>query len=182
MYSASASAQQVFSNTSISKIHPTFFKLAIIFTSIGIVTAILLTLISSYSKNDYERYDYSRIEKEGTVVQGKIVTIKINYSTTINSRHPKTIRYTYTNNGKEVAAFFKTLSPGPVDQLKEGDSVEIKVLNNESKIANLEPFSFPLYIFYIIPAAFFLAGSGFFIALLLIRRKRSNSLATASAF
>ena len=181
MYPVSASPQQVSNaRVSLSKVHPTFFKLAIVFISIAVVTAIILTAIASYSKEAYESYDYAKIEREGEITQGK--SIKTNYTTTVNSRHPKIIQYTYTNNGKEVAALFKTLSPGPVDKLSEGDAIDVKVLKNESKIANLEPFSFPFYIFYIIPVVFLLVGSGFFIALMAKNRKGSNGLTIASAY
>ncbi|MEB0260909.1 MULTISPECIES: hypothetical protein [unclassified Mucilaginibacter] len=44
-----------------------------------------------------------------------------------------------------------------------GDEIKVKVLNNESKIVGLEAFSFPFYIFYMLPGVFLIVGVVFFI-------------------
>ena len=156
----------------LSKINATFFKLAVTFTGISIVLAAALFVITLLSKTAYEKFDYAKIEKEGRLLKGRILEIKTNYSTTVNSQHPAVITYDYVSNGKEITAEFKTLSSAQAALLKPGDVIAIKERGSESKIAYLEPFVFPFSVFYIIPCAFFGVGAGFFIRLFILQRNR----------
>ena len=45
--------------------------------------------------------------------------------------------------------------------VKIGKEIQIKTFDNQSKIQNLEPFTFPFYIFYLLPIIFFILGTIF---------------------
>jgi hypothetical protein len=89
---------------------------------------------------------------------GVILDIETQYSTTVDNEHPSIISYRYQDNGREVKSRIKTLDPDKVSRLSVGDSVIVKYLDDQSMIASMEPFEFPIDLFLLIPGAFFVAG------------------------
>ncbi len=142
--------------------YPVPFRLSIIFILLPLFIMLpVIFLINRISQSPYEKYDYAKIDKEGTPLKGRITNVRTDADTRINNRHPSIISYTYLMNGKETTSEFKTLAPEKAQQIKAGDSIAIKVLNNESEIVNLKPFHFPFFVFYFIPIPLLLTGIGF---------------------
>jgi hypothetical protein len=73
------------------------------------------------------------------------------------------ISYNYQNNGQMRNDKFATIDLEKIANLNVGDDIKIKVLGDQSKMAGVEPFSFPFDMFYIIPGIFLLIGIPFFI-------------------
>jgi hypothetical protein len=132
-----------------------------------LVSLLVLTPVVSFltlsGKQPYEKYDYKKIEAQGVEMPAKITYAKVMYNVSINGEHPVVISYSYQNNGQMRNDKFETIDLEKIANLNVGDEIKIKVLGDQSKMAGVEPFSFPFGIFYIIPGIFLLVGIPFFI-------------------
>lgn len=109
----------------------------------------------------YEKYDFKKIEQNGTENTAKITDLRPVNNVTINGEHPLRISYEFSDNGVTKSDKFQTMDLEKAYELKVGSEIKIKTFENQSKIQNLEPFTFPLYLFYILPFVFFVLGSIF---------------------
>lgn len=151
--------------------YPVIFRLAIIFLALPLFILLpAVYFLSSINNSLDQHYDYTTIDKNGIPTKAVITGITTVYHTKINNQHPKLIRYTYSKNGRSFDSEEETLDQQAVQQLQTGDSINIKVWNNESAISNIKPFRFPFYVFYFIPLPFLLAG----IILTVILLSRAN--------
>ncbi len=130
-----------------------------LFSSIFIIlpSVIYMTSLSE----PYEKYDFEKIEQNGTEQNAKITDLRSVNNVTINGEHPLKISYEYLNNGVTKSDKFQTMDLAETNQMKIGSEIKIKTFENQSKIQNIEPFTFPFYIFYILPIIFFVLGTIF---------------------
>ncbi len=142
-----------------------FFILGLTFSvlSVFILTPVLIA-ITIFTKSPYEKYDFKAIEKYGIEATATITGIDVLYNTTINGEHPRVISYLYYEDGQSYSDNFKTLMSNNSVQINLKDTIKIKVYNHQSIIENMKPFSFPYYIFYILPLVFLMVGIPFLIA------------------
>jgi hypothetical protein len=147
------------------------FKTKYPFSGIGLTFIILslfvfIPLIAFFNstKDNYEKYDYNNITSQGKDLKAIIHSVETQNNVTINNVfHPQIIDYTYKDNGQTKNDKFKTLTNNDNTTFKIGDTINIKVYNGESVIKNLKPFSFPISLFYVMPAIFLLIGIPFFL-------------------
>jgi hypothetical protein len=147
------------------------FKTKYPFSGIGLTFIILslfvfIPLIAFFNstKDNYEKYDYNNITSQGKDLKAIIHSVETQNNVTINNVfHPQIIDYTYKDNGQTKNDKFKTLTNNDNTTFKIGDTINIKVYNGESVIKNLKPFSFPISLFYAMPAIFLLIGIPFFL-------------------
>lgn len=131
-----------------------------VFSSIFILTPSILFLTNSFIE-PYEKYDFDKIEQNGIEQTAKIVDLRPVNNVTINGEHPSKISYEFLNNGLTKSDKFQTMDLDKTNEIKIGDEIKIKTFENQSKIQNLEPFTFPFYLFYILPLIFLLVGIPF---------------------
>jgi len=141
------------------------FKTRFPFSGIGLLFVILsifvflpIVMFLNSTKESYENYNYNNIVKEGKDATALITSIDTENNVTINNQfHPQIINYIFDNNGLKKDKF-KTLSKSVLTNFKIGDSVNIKLYNGESVIINLEPYSFPYILLYLLPLIFLFVG------------------------
>lgn len=117
-----------------------------------------VTLTLSFVDKTVPSVDYEEINKKGKLTIGEITNIETQYKLTINNEHPTIIGYKYKADGQEFNSKYQILAPDKVSAMKIGDKIEIKFLDNESIINGIEPSSFPVWIFVLIPFPFFIIG------------------------
>lgn len=147
------------------------FKTKLPFAGIGLVFILLslfvfvpLIVVFNASKNDYEKYDHDIIRKKGKDIKGTITSIQTQQNVTVNIvYHPQIIDYTYEENSHAKTDRFKTLVNISRQSFHVGDTVNIKAYRGQSVLVDYEPFSFPVKLFYILPAVFLLVGSPLFL-------------------
>lgn len=147
------------------------FKTKYPFSGIGLTFIILslfvfVPLIAFWdsTKDAYEKYDYDKIINYGNDLTAIVTNVEIQRNVTVNNVfHPQIIDYTYNHNGQSNNDKFKTLANANNPVFKIGDSINIKIYNGESVIRGLKAFTFPVYIFYILPFMFLLIGIPFFL-------------------
>jgi len=148
--------------------------LGLVFTIIAGLTFIPVGILVSAFAKPYEKYDQQRIDEQGAKKTAKITFITEIYNVTVNGEHPRLISYVYQDQGSMQVDKCQTLDLEPIANWKVGDTIDIKVLGNESKIQGVEPFSFPFYIFYAIPLMLLLVGLAFLITGVWPALKRYN--------
>jgi len=131
-----------------------------VFSSIFILLPSIFYFTSTFVE-PYQKYDFDKIEQSGMEQNGKIITIESVNNVTVNGEHPKMVSYDYVINGKTKSDKFQTMDFAKVQNMNIGDQIKIKALENQSKIQDLEPFSFPFYLFYFIPLTFLAVGIPF---------------------
>ncbi|UPZ16826.1 hypothetical protein [Flavobacterium humidisoli] len=117
--------------------------------------------ISELTLDPYQKYNLDEIKKYGLEQKARIINIKSIKNVSINGEHPLLFNYQYTTNGKIVSDKFQTMDFDKTQNIKIGDEIKIKMFENQSKISGLEPFTFPFYIFYLLPFIFFIVGATF---------------------
>ncbi len=139
-----------------------FALLGLVFVFIPMFILIPMLLVLSHTLGQpYERYDFDNIKRQGTAVAATITDIEPLTNVTMNGEHPRVISYTYPSEGGVAADKFQTMDLDKVSRLKTGDAIGIKTLGKESVIPSLEPFSFPLEFFFLLPGIFLLIGIPF---------------------
>lgn len=131
-----------------------------VFSSIFILLPSVLFLTKSFIE-PYEKYDFDKIEQNGIEQTAKIIDLRPVNNVEINGEHPLKISYEYINNDATKSDKFQTMDLEKTNEMKIGNEIKIKTFENQSKIQNLEPFTFPFYVFYILPIIFFVLGSIF---------------------
>ncbi|MDR6762837.1 hypothetical protein J2Y38_003055 [Flavobacterium sp. 2755] len=132
---------------------------------IGLLIVILSTffffcimMIPLLISEPYESNKYNEIEVKGVNIIGTVINIKQNLNITINNDHPTVISYKFKWKGNELNSKFRTLDNDKIVNLKINDTLQIKYLNGESKVAGLDPFAFSITPFLMIPLPFFIIG------------------------
>ncbi|GAB4045026.1 hypothetical protein GCM10028774_66150 [Spirosoma jeollabukense] len=120
-------------------------------------------LLINLQIESYDKYNFDKIDQNGIEKKAKIVDLRPYYNVTINGENPLRIRYEYSMDGVTKLDRFQTFDLDKTNDMKIGSEILIKVLGNESKIKNLEPYVFPYNIFYLFPLLFFLIGLPFFL-------------------
>ncbi|RAR47329.1 hypothetical protein [Flavobacterium lacus] len=131
-----------------------------VFSSLFIILPSILFMTKSFIE-PYEKYDFEKIEQNGTEINAKITDLRPVNNVTINGEHPLRISYEYLENGLTKSDKFQTMDLEKTNAMKIGSEIKIKTFENQSKIQNLESFTFPFYVFYILPLIFFILGSIF---------------------
>jgi hypothetical protein len=131
-----------------------------VFSSIFILLPSILFMTNSFVE-PYEKYDFAKIEQNGTEQNAKITDLRPVYNVTINGEHPLKISYEFIENGVTKSDKFRTMDLEKTNEMKIGNKIKIKTFENQSKIQNLESYTFPFYVFYIFPFIFFVLGSVF---------------------
>lgn len=139
-----------------------FSIIGIIFvlSSIFILLPSVLFMTKSFVEA-YQKYDFKKIEQNGTEKNAKITDLRPINNVTINGEHPLKISYEFLENGVIKSDKFQTMDLEKTNEMKIGSEIKIKTFENQTKIQNLEPFTFPFYLFYILPFIFFVLGSVF---------------------
>ena len=145
-----------------------FSGIGLVFTTLSIFVFIPAIVFFNSTKDAYEKYDYETIITQGKDLTAKITSVQTQNNVTVNNVfHPQIIDYTFSDNGQTKNDKFKTLTNADNPVFEIGGSIIIKTYNRESVIKNLEPFSFPINLFYILPLIFLLVGIPFFLVGLL---------------
>lgn len=137
-----------------------FLKIGKVLIVLFILSLSIMVLYHFFVRENYEKYDIKMIIEKGNNAKGVIISVKEISNVSINGIHPKIIRYRYFNkeSGTLKEDFFKTIDIKNFDKIAKADSLEIKYYNNQSYIKSMEPFSFPILIFWGIPPMFFING------------------------
>lgn len=135
----------------------------IIFGFISLIIALLLGLLINKgiekSKKGYEKYDNELIEKNGKIYTAVVVYSNPNYSIEINGEHPTVIQYVYEKEGYRIFDETCILNEKFSENLDYGSEIKIKVLENQSKIAYQDIYTFPFGIIaYIVILPFIVLG------------------------
>jgi hypothetical protein len=147
-----------------NKVQPKlFYTLGIGTLIVGLVSIPLFVLLSTLLKEPYEKYDYDKICAEGYQVNAKIKNIVSKANITINGIHPVVISYEYQNANKteSFSDAFQSLDVKGINLLKTNDSIQVYVLNEQSVIKNIKPFSFSLQYFWFVPFLLITLGAIF---------------------
>ena len=147
----------------------TFFRLfktkkpiaiiGVVFTLLSLFFVLpMIIIISSGIKEKYETYDHETITNNGVRKTAIVLGVTTLQNITVNGVNPIVIEYEYDNNGTPVNDKLQTLEIEKVEKLSAGNNVIVKVLDNESVIEGIEPFSFPFEMFYLLPLVFLLVG------------------------
>lgn len=134
--------------------------LTFVFFSLFVILPLIFFTTNSFVQ-PYEKYDFDKIEQNGLELTAKITDLRPVYNVSINGEHPLKISYTFLDNGVNKSDKFQTMDLEKTNGMKIGNEIKIKVFENQSKVQNLEPFTFPFYLFYILPLIFFIIGSIF---------------------
>jgi len=121
----------------------------------------IVFILAGTIQEPYEKYDQNSIQKNGAVHTAKILNIREVENVTINGQHPRLFYYGYTLNGKNFTDIFQTMDLDKAAAIEMSDNVTIKVYKGQSIITGFEPFTFPMYIFFLFPLPFFMIGSIF---------------------
>jgi len=124
--------------------------------------------------NPYGRYDFAAINKYGSEKTAKITSIESVKNVSINYNHPSIISYVYENNGQPITDKFETLDLDKINDFAVGTEVKILTYQGQSVIKGLTSFSFPFYLFYILPAIFLIVGIPLLLAGLIPALKTYN--------
>lgn len=141
-----------------------FSGIGLVFIILSIFVFIPAIAIFNSTKDAYEKYDYEKIISQGKGLKAIVTSVQTQNNVTVNNVfHPQIIDYAFSDNKQKKNEKFKTLTNKEKHVFQIGDTINIKAYNDESVIENLEPFSFPIKRFYILPLFFLLIGIPFFL-------------------
>ncbi|MBS1513142.1 MAG: hypothetical protein JST86_20060 [Bacteroidetes bacterium] len=141
-----------------------FSGIGLVFITLSIFIFIPVIAFFNSIKDAYEKYDYEKIVRQGKDLKAIVTSVQTQNNVTVNNvYHPQIIDYAFSDNEQTKNDKFKTLTNAEKLVLQIGDTINIKTYNGESVIENLEPFSFPINRFYILPLIFLLIGIPFFL-------------------
>ncbi|MFC4231967.1 hypothetical protein ACFOW1_08700 [Parasediminibacterium paludis] len=149
-----------------------FPLIGFVFIIIPVVTLIPVRYFLESIKDTCEKYDHTAIAAKGKDLKATVTELQTQYNVTINEAyHPQIITYTY-NDGQVKTDKFKTLIDPDKPTFKVGDTLNIRLYKGETIIKNLEPYSFPVFLFYTLPIIFLIIGIPLFLmGLLPVLRK-----------
>lgn len=147
--------------------------MGIIFISMSVFVILpLIITISAAVIQPYEKYDFEAINKNGKVAEATVTSVEPMTNVSVNGQHPIVVAYTYTEGGSTVSDKFQTFDLEKAGNLNTGDTLAIKVYNGESAIVAMDPYSFPVYLFLLMPVPFFLVGTVFLLIALIPALKK----------
>ena len=115
----------------------------------------LMFFMKSFLSDSYEKYDYEKIKKNGVEKIATVIDIANINNVNINGKNPYRISYQFEENGKQVVDKCKTLDlVNKSGKIEVGSQLTVKYYNLESVPTNIETFSFPFNLFYILPIIF----------------------------
>ena len=117
-----------------------------------------LFLFSIVFSGQNDSYDFKAIEKNGIEKNATITYIKTLYNIEINGEHPIVISYEYDLTGNKVKDKYETLDLEKTVNFGVGTNIKILTYLNKAIIKDVEPYSFPYYLFYLLPGLFFFIG------------------------
>jgi|GEM_PF-1013836 len=115
--------------------------LGVLLTLISLLPAGLWIFFSSF-ENDTPKIDYELINSQGKEITAEITDIETQYNVKINEVHPTIISYRYLENGQVADSKYKVLEEAKIADMEIGNNIKIKVLDGNSIIKDLEPYSF----------------------------------------
>jgi hypothetical protein len=114
------------------------------------------------TRRPFEKYDYKEIVRSGTPATARITDISLVTNVNVNGQSPRLITYQYSSNGQPCTDQFETFDTEQASTLRPSDTLAIKVLDGESVIPSLKPYSFPhTALLAAIPILFALIGLPF---------------------
>lgn len=145
-----------------------FSIIGIIFPLIAIFVILpLVFLLSKGVKRPCESYDFDKISKQGVEKKAVVTDIKTLYNVTVNGEHPNIVMFKYDNDGVSKADETETMAYIDTARFNIGKEIKILTYQNQAIVKDLEPYSFPFFILYIIPAIFFVLGTIFLLVALI---------------
>lgn len=114
-----------------------------------------------------------QITQNGKEAIGVLTKIETKENVTINGNNPLILHYKYNQDGSEFSSKFSVFEPEKTANLKVGDSIEIKYMNNDSIIKGYEQYSFgsSFNFVYYVGAVFLFVGILFVILIYRVVRK-----------
>lgn len=142
--------------------------MGLIFTILSVVILFpLVIILSVVLRNPYAKSDVDKIKSQGVEKNATITNIKIISNVTVNDAHPVVLTYSYTVGSQTLTDKFEALVDYyKIEGLKVGDKIPVLDYNGQSIVKNLEPYSFPVGLFYLLPGIFFIIGSIFLLTAL----------------
>jgi hypothetical protein len=118
----------------------------------------VVVLMQKFLRAPYEKYDYNEIVRHGERKNARITRVKTNYNSTYNGINPRIISYEYSSGDSIGTDKFQTIELDEIESLQKKDSIAVFVWNGKSVIATIEPYTFPVEIFWMLPILFLLIG------------------------
>lgn len=115
------------------------------------------------------------IDASGTKTTGILTNIEAIENITINGNNPMVLSYEFDLNGQITQSKFSVFDPQKMQNLKEGDTISIKHLSNDSIALGYEQYSFSMDFMKYIAIAVMLVGLILFY-LLFLRIKKEIDL------
>ena len=139
-----------------------FSRLGIVFTLLAVFVILpIMIVVTGSIQEPYQKYNFDAIKQHGTAVQALITDVDALTNVSINGENPRVISYSYTLNGSDKRDKFQTMEIDEASRLNVGDKITVKEYEGESAIQDMEPFSFPVALFFILPTIFFTIGAVF---------------------
>jgi len=137
--------------------------MGLIFTILSIFVLFpLVIVLSMVLRNPYKKGDSDKIKLQGTEKEATITSAEIIANVTVNAAHPVILSYSYNKGVKTIADKFEALIDyDKIEKFKAGDKIAVIAYQGESIVKDLEPYSFPVALFYLLPGMFFIIGSIF---------------------
>jgi hypothetical protein len=132
--------------------------LSIVFIVIAVFFLPFTFIFPAAFKGENDNYDVSGIKKYGSQQEAVITYIKTVSNLTINEEHPVVISYEYQTAGNKVKDKFETLDFENIASFKIGTPIKIMVYKGQSIIKGIERYSFPAFLFFLIPIVLFVTG------------------------
>lgn len=133
-----------------------------LFTLISLLPAGLWIFFSSF-ENDTPKIDYGLINSQGKEITAEITDIETQYNIKVNEVYPTIISYRYSENGQVTDSKYKVLEERKIAHLEVGNNIEIKVLDGNSIIKDMEPYNFSADFLLIMTLVFWTIGLPFLI-------------------
>lgn len=154
------------------KHNPRHIPMLLYFAFFGTISLIIVLSVGAVITDDsVPKVNYSKIKGKGTLVNGVIVDKETVFNVTVNDEHPTIITYKYSA-GREFVSKQQIFAPDAVSEMKIGNSIPVRYLDDQSILDEYEPYSFPLWIFFTGFAVLFIVIYGANMGPSLIKFKR----------
>jgi len=120
-------------------------------------------VIEHFVKEPFEKYNYEKIVSKGKTELAKIKEIVVRTNVTFNGINPRIIIYEYSNGNALVIDKFQTVDLEGIDSIRKNNIIKVSVLNGESIMLGIQPYSFPMKILWMVPLIFFIVGIPLFL-------------------
>jgi hypothetical protein len=105
--------------------------------------------------------DHAKIRANGRSAQGHVLRIETVYNVTINEVHPRRVFFDYQDGDKFKTASMDTMSVDLVAGWHPGQPLEVKCLDGQATVPELQPVDFPFWLFALMPFIFATIGVPF---------------------